>query len=217
MQELNNFKYKDFLLAIIKGDRKGGYEIIKRYLANEIEIKELYEKLIKQSLYKLGELWERNKISVATEHMATAITESLLNSLLEYVVTEEKVGKTAIVACVENEYHELGLKMVSDIFEMNGWDTHFLGANVPSNELVKFAKIVNPDIFALSLSIYSNLPILEKMIIQIRKQFPDKLVMVGGQAFNNGGRVLFDKYQNVFYLESLSETELFIKKVVEIK
>ena len=128
---INDFKDKDFLLALLNGDRRKSYQMVEQYLQNDITVKELYEQYIKETLYRVGILWEHNKISVVSEHIATAITESILNSLFEKIVSENRVGKTAIVACVENEYHQIGIKMVADIFEMNGWDTHFLGLMYP--------------------------------------------------------------------------------------
>ncbi len=210
---INEFKYKDFLLALINGDRKQSYHFVDQYLKEDISIKELYDEYIKETLYRVGELWEHNKISVATEHLATAITESILNSLFEKIVSENRAGKTTIVACVEHEYHQVGIKMIADIFEMNGWDTHFLGANVPVNELIDFAKDKKPDIFALSLSIYFHLPIFEKMITKITEAFPDIPIIAGGQAFRHGGLEVIRKFPIVKYLKNLDETESFIKNI----
>ena len=54
-----------------------------------VSIKIIYEKLFKISLYKIGELWEYNKISVATEHLASAIVESILNENYLQIISEE--------------------------------------------------------------------------------------------------------------------------------
>lgn len=206
-----NFKHKDLLLALINGNRKNSSQIISNHLDQNIPIKKLYEENIKESLYKIGELWEHNQISVATEHLATAITESILNSLFEKVVSDKRVGKTAIVACVENEYHQVGIKMIADIFEMNGWDTHFLGANVPVKELIKFARLQTPNIFALSLSIYFHLPVLEIMIKELTEAFPKTPIVVGGQAFRHGGLDVIQKYPEVEYFSNFDEVESYIK------
>ena len=40
------------------------------------------------------------------------------------------------VACVAGEQHELGGRTLADVFELNGWRTSFLGANLPARELV---------------------------------------------------------------------------------
>ncbi|MEE4197047.1 MAG: cobalamin-dependent protein [Bacteroidales bacterium] len=210
---IKDFKYKDFLLALLDGNRKQSFQIVEHYLERGITVKELYEEYIKKTLYRVGELWEHNKISVASEHLATAITESILNSLFEKIVSEKRVGKSAIVACVENEYHQVGIKMIADVFEMNGWDTHFLGANVPVDELVAFAKAKDASIFALSLSIYFHLPVLEKMLEKITEAFPETSVIVGGQAFRHGGLEVVQKYPTVKYFKNLEDTESFIKKI----
>ena len=103
--------------------------------------------------------------------------------------------------------------MISDIFEMNGWNAHFLGANVPTAELIAFTKINNPDVLAISLSIYFHLPILENMIQMIRKEFPILPILVGGQAFQHGGQQVLLKYENVIYKPDLNSTELYIKSL----
>ena len=202
---------KEFLKALISGNRSKCSELSKIYLNNDDSIKVLYETIIKKSLYEVGELWEYNKISVATEHLASAIVEGILNEFYFKIISGHKINKTVVVSCVENEFHQIGIKMISDVFEMNGWNAYFLGANTPTNELISFAKAIKPDIFAISLSIYFHLPILEKMIPIIRKEFPELPILVGGQAFRHGGQEILLKYENVIYKPDLNSTELFIK------
>lgn len=205
----------DFLKALLSGNRREGSEIIRQFVENKYSIPELYESVIKNSLYQVGELWEFNKITVADEHVATAVTESLLNELYQQIISGKRTGKKVVVACAENETHQVGIKMVADIFEMNGWDAYFLGANVPTGELIKYIHQVQPQVVALSVSIYFHIPVLEKMITEIRKEFPELKILVGGQAFKHGGEEIFKKYQDVLYLPDLHSIELFIKKLNE--
>lgn len=206
-----DFDNSDFLNSLLIGNRNNCSKIIHEQLDNQTSIKELYENEIKTALYKIGELWEFNKISVATEHLVSAIVEAILNELYHKVISKDKNNKKVIVACVENEFHQIGIKMVSDIFELNGWNTYFLGANSPTNELISFAKIIKPDIIAISLSIYFNLPVFETMIQKLRAEFPDLLILVGGQAFRKGGQDVINKYSKVTYLPDLNSIYLFIK------
>ncbi|MCF8297341.1 MAG: cobalamin-dependent protein [Saprospiraceae bacterium] len=210
---MTDFSHKEFLGYLISGNCNKCSNIAHDFLSKGMSIIELYEEIFKKALYDVGELWEYNKISVATEHLASAIVEGLLNELYTYVASQEKTNKIVLVACVEEEHHQIGIKMIGDIFEMNFWDSYFLGANTPVNELIKYAKLTNPNIIALSLSIYFHLPILEKMIIQIRKEFPDLLILIGGQAFKHGGEEILSKYQNVILKKNLIDTEEFIKKL----
>jgi methanogenic corrinoid protein MtbC1 len=203
--------HKEFLNVLISGNRSKSSELARNYLNQGISIEVLYETIIKMALYEVGELWEYNKISVATEHLASAIVEGILNELYFKIISGDKINKTVIASCVESEFHQIGIKMISDVFEMNGWNSYFLGANTPTNELISFSKTIKPDIVAISLSIYFHLPILEKMIPIIRKEFPELPILVGGQAFRYGGQDILLKYENVIYKPDLNSTKLFIR------
>lgn len=207
-------KQKEFLDFLIKGDHTTCSKMAQDIL-NASTLNNLYEHILKKSLYDVGEMWEYNKISVATEHLSSAIVETILNEFYSSIISKEKINKTVIVACVENEFHQIGIKMINDIFEVNGWNSYFLGANTPTNELINYAKSINTDMIAISLSIYFHLPILEKMIQEIRKEFPVLPILVGGQGFRHGGKNILLKYDNVIYQPDLKTTELFIQKSTE--
>lgn len=202
---------RDFLRSLLAGNRGECSRIIHDHLNNQLSIPDVYEKVIRNSLYEIGELWELNKISVATEHLASAIVESILNELYLTIMHNDNSKKRVVVACVENEFHQIGIKMVSDVFEMNGWNSFFLGANTPTIELISFVEFIKPFMLAISLSIYSYIPILERMIQKIRDDMPELTILVGGQAFQRGGQDMIANYPNVFYLPDLNSIDSFIK------
>ncbi|WP_125869939.1 cobalamin B12-binding domain-containing protein [Williamwhitmania taraxaci] len=144
---------KEFLALLISGNRLACSEFIHEYSKKQT-IQELYEDIIKKALYEVGELWENNKISVATEHLASSIVEAILNELYGKVISEKRINKKVVVACIESEFHQIGIKMISDVFEMNGWNSYFLGANTPIHDLIEFTRKIKPDFLAISLSIY---------------------------------------------------------------
>ena len=205
-------KQKDFLHFLINGDHAMCSSLAKDFL-KENTLSNLYENIFKKSLYDVGELWELNKVSVATEHLSSAIIEAIINEFYANIISKNKINKTVIVACVEYELHQIGIKMISDIFEINGWNSFFLGANTPTKELIAFVKTMKVDMLAISMSIYFHLPFLENMIQQIRKEFPALSILVGGQAFVHGGQSVLRKYENVIYQPDLKSTESFIKKI----
>jgi len=101
--------------------------------------------------------------------------------------------------------------MVADVFEANGWNSYFLGANTPTDELISFSKTMRPDVFAVSMSLYFHLPQLELMFQKIRAEFPEIPILVGGQAFSRGGMGVIEKYVNVWYLKDLYSIDTHIK------
>ena len=211
MKTINETKYQKYLSALLVGDRRFCTTNIQEAREIKTPIKNIYEQLFQRSLYKVGELWEYNKISVAVEHMATSITEGLMNQLYAETISQKRVGKKVIICSVENELHQVGGKMVTDIFEMNGWDGHYLGANTPTNELLSFIRQTKPDLVGLSLNIFYNIRNLGKMIKAIRNEFGQLPILIGGQGLKFGSASIADSYPEVTYISSLDELEHFIK------
>ncbi len=206
--ELQN-SYLDALLA---PDKHQALKIIDTYIKQGNMVTSAYENIIKPSLYRVGELWETNVISVAQEHVATAVTEDVMNFLIHYIISEKRTDKTILLGCVENEYHQVGIKMVADMFESVGWSTHFLGSNTPTKELIRYAKTINPSVIALSASIYFNMAVLRKMATEITNALPDIIILAGGQAFRHGGKQLFQDTRNLIIIENLFSLQEYITK-----
>jgi len=158
----------------------------------------------------VGELWEMNKITVATEHLATTITLALFQLVYPRVFAVERVGKTAIVCCTPDEHHHIGARMVSDICELHGWDSHFVGSHTPVADLCEMVTEKRPDFLGVSLTLYSNIGNLLHLLYAVRAIAPDLPVLVGGQAFRSGGLDILDGFTGVFYHHSLDAFEYFL-------
>ena len=202
-----NELYQTYLNSLLKGDKEKCLHIVTTLLEDKIEIRELYTELFQKSMYRVGELWEINEISVAREHLATTITESMLSITYPHLFTGLQSAKKAIISCTANEYHQLGGKMVADIFELHGWDTHFLGVNTPINELLTCIDEIKPDLIGLSLAVYFNIAALEATLAAIHAHFNKLDILVGGHAFIWGGTGVLKKYPGTNYLESLAQLE----------
>lgn len=199
--------YEQYLNLLLEGKRVACGRIVQDLLDQGIEIKTLYTDLFQRSLYKVGELWETNKITVAKEHLATAITEGLLNLIYPtlFETEQERKDKKVVISCAAEEYHQIGGKMVADIFEIHGWDGHFLGANTPLDHMLAYIQDTQPDIVGLSLSVYFNMPSLQTELDAVRSEFNSLDIFVGGQAFRWGGIDLVKKYPSTHYIQSLDD------------
>lgn len=202
--------YQDYLQALLAGQRAECRNIAQTLLDGKIAIKRLYSDLFQRSMYEIGDLWENNRITVANEHLATSITESLLNLVYPSVFATDRIGKKAVISCSANEFHQVGGKMVADLFELNGWDGHFLGANTPPEDMARFIDDVQPDVVGLSLSIMSNIKHLKRCIEILKSNFPDLNLLVGGQAFRWGGADIIKKFKNTDLISSMDDLEKMI-------
>lgn len=204
---------QNFLQNLLKGNRANCSAIAHQYLEQNHSIKDLYETVFKVALYEVGRLWETNQITVATEHLATAITEGILNELFEQIISKKRYPKKVVVACVENEQHQVGIKMVADVFEMKGWESFFLGTGIPTSELIKFIRETQPQILAISLSIYFNFANLLKMLENLRAEFPYLQIILGGQAFNHMSDKAIIRQENLVILPDLYLLEKYIETI----
>ena len=211
LDESENEAYQQYLVALLAGDRRRCREEFEARLAAGTDLRVLYQDLVQRSLYDVGSLWERGQVSVATEHLATAITESLLNLVYPRLFTQPRTGKAAVVTCAANEYHQIGGKMVADTFELAGWRGYFLGANTPVRDLIALIREKQPDVVALSLTVYVGLETLLDTAAEVRSQFPTLAIIVGGQAFRWGGRERAEQIAGVRYVPSLAELDAWMK------
>ena len=199
-------KYNTLLL---QGNRKEASDIILKTVENGIPIKDIYIHVFQRSQYEIGRLWLDNKITVAKEHFCSAATQQIMSQLYPYIFNTDRIGKTMIAANVGKELHEIGIRMVSDFFEMEGWDTYYLGANTPANTIIKAIEENNADILGLSIAIPHHISSLRQAIIEIREKYDDKIkIMIGGYALKELGTNYKDFFADGYASDANKAIEL---------
>lgn len=175
-----------YLAALRAGDRRGALAVVDAARAAGLDLATLYLEVFQPSLREIGLLWQDNQISVAEEHLATAVTQIAMARLYDGVCgTAVPNGRTLLAACAATERHEVGLRMVCDLLELEGWDARYLGAAVPEDSLVDMVLSRQPDAVALSASIAPHLPQLRALIRAVRAACGTAapFIVVGGRPF----------------------------------
>lgn len=178
-----------YLDALRAGDGPGAYRIAARALREGMDVPALYEQVVAPAMHEIGALWEKGALSVADEHRATELTNRVLAALrpspaIEAGVERARAGtrSRALLAAVEGERHALGCRMAADILEDNGFDTIYLGADVPTGALLQAVAVTKPDLVVLAATLPELAPRLEEVAAAARKARPGVEVLVGGQA-----------------------------------
>ena len=175
-----------FLSLLLHGDSEGCLKLADQSIQTAEDLKHFYLDVVWPAMVKIGQLWESNQISVAEEHLATAIVGRVMAALYprfsQFTVTRGR----ALVSAGPNELHEVGARMVADFMEMDGWDVTYLGANTPAGELFDFLKQHETFVVALSVATVFNLDNCRRLILMIKEttEVREVKVMVGGFAFN---------------------------------
>jgi methanogenic corrinoid protein MtbC1 len=131
-------------------------------------------------MYRIGGRWERGEISVADEHLATAISNRVMGAVYESLVTELPVSKERVlIAAVEGDQHVMGLRMVADVLEGAGYETLYLG-ETPLVDLLPFISTHAPRVIALGATGPWSAQQLRDTVCAIRSNMPSIPIVLGG-------------------------------------
>jgi MerR family transcriptional regulator, light-induced transcriptional regulator len=171
---------------LLAGKREEALSVIMNAYHSGVPIKDLYMHVFQPVQMESGRLWQTNKISVAQEHFCTAATQLVMSRLYPYLFTGERKDLTFMGTCVGRELHEIGIRMISDYFEMEGWNSYYIGANIPNREVVKAVKEYQPDLLGLSTTITYHIKEVKELIETVREdeECGNTKIIVGGLPFN---------------------------------
>jgi MerR family transcriptional regulator, light-induced transcriptional regulator len=174
------------LLLDMRSDE--AYMFVSKKIEGGMTLRNVYLTVFQPTLYTVGELWHQGKISVAKEHYVTAAIQHIIGKLYPILFSNtERTKHTVTAVCAGDELHEIGMRMVADFFEMAGWDTVFLGSNLPVEMVISHLEERPTDLLAVSATTSSNLLDLKELISKVKSHptLHDRKIMVGGKIFND--------------------------------
>jgi len=179
---------RTYLDALLARDVEAARRAVDGALAAGVPVADIYLGVLQPALYEVGRCWAVGDFSVADEHSATAVTQSVLGMLGPRMRTAPKDGRLAVVTGSPEERHALGIQMVADFLEGDGWEVLNLGAATPAPDLARLADDERPDIVALSTATPAGLPGAAEAVGALRGLEPQPLVVLGGQLWQGPAR-----------------------------
>jgi MerR family transcriptional regulator, light-induced transcriptional regulator len=178
---------RTYLDALRANDAAGAYRVASRAFAEGVSPATLYQSVITPAMHELGRLWEKGAITIADERLATVLTHQVLGALRPPAFADQdfeadSTKPRAMLAAVQGEQHALGLRMAADLLEDLGFQTLYLGADVPTEALLQAVEELSPDLLGLSATMPGSTPRLEDTVARMSGAHPRLSVMVGGQA-----------------------------------
>ncbi len=209
-ETIPEYIYIKYEKALLEGDKFLCFSTVDSLLSSDAPLKDVYIGIFQRSMYNVGRLWQNNEISVSVEHIASGITSDLITLCYGRAAFSDRKDKKAVISCVTNEMHQIGSRMVADYIESNGWDTHFVGSDMPADHLADFVRNERPDLVGLSLTMFFNIGLLVSMIKRLRERKFQGPILVGGQGFSWGGIEHIKDMKDVFYVNSLDGLEQYL-------
>ena len=165
---------------LIDGDIQSSVKIYEEY----IEIfspGDFFDKILRPVMYKIGEDWANNIISIATEHVASNVAQTLVKIIMDKVTGN--ANKKKILICVPlGEEHHLGCDVLETYLSIKRFKVYNIGTSIPTESILSFIEYNNPDIVLVSITLEDNIAAGQRLVKKIKEQY-DIPILVGGFAF----------------------------------
>lgn len=178
-QQLVSKLQKDIFSSLTKGDLDKTLEIFEVY-SKTFPIESFYEKILNPTMYKIGDLWEANKLGVATEHVASNIANELVSNIIQKTSKLDHKGKV-LICTPSGEEHSLGCRVIESFLQNKGFRVFNLAPSAPAESVITFVQEHSPDVVLVSITIEDNVKTGQRLVTKIQREC-EIPILVGGQA-----------------------------------
>jgi len=182
----------EYLTALLRGSRRDAQQLVLDAIDAGASLRDVYRHVFEPVQQEIGRLWQLNQVSVAQEHFCTAATQHVMTQLYGRIFTgAERSERRAVAMCVGGELHEVGLRIITDLLELEGWQTWYLGASVPPAAAVQLCVDQRADVLLVSATLPPHIASVAEVIrlFRARPELAAAKVIVGGRAFRNAAGV----------------------------
>jgi len=167
---------------LTEGDIQSSVKIYEEYM-KIFDPSEFFDKILRPVMYKIGEDWADNKISIATEHVASNVAQTLVKIIMDKV--SGSANKKKILVCVPlGEEHHLGCDVLETYLSIKGFKVYNIGTSIPTESILSFIEYNKPDIVMVSITLGDNISAGQRLVKKIKEQYGIP-ILVGGFAFQS--------------------------------
>lgn len=210
--------YNKFMEYLEREDKEGAvFYAISLLEENKLDVITLYRDILTPGLNNMICNFTEKEVCIWKEHVRSSIVRTIIECSYPYVIKKRdkngisKRDERVVVICPQEEYHEIGARMVADVYTLNGFDTIFVGANTPKEDFVSVINVISPKYVVISVTNYYNIVNAEKAIKKIRETVNYGLeIIVGGFAFISN-KDIYKKIGADYLMNTFEEIEDFLK------
>ena len=180
-----------------------------------------YERLLTPVMYKVGDLWSKGILDVATEHVCSNAAHSLIKIINEKVSRQKQPStevKKILLCTPEGEMHSLGCMVIESVLMSKGYSVLNIAPSVPSTSVISFANKLEPDLVIISITLTENLHAANRLINDILSTKADHPpILLGGAGISSVKKIQGNKVAGVKFLKDvpLSGILLSIKESIK--
>jgi signal transduction histidine kinase len=174
-----------FVFALRTQGPDAGLRFVRELMASGFTLADVYLDVLQASQNEIGRLWQLNKITVAEERYCSAATQVVMAQLRPQVFGPSGNRPAVVIGCVSGELHETGVRRVCDVLQLESFNAFFLGAHLPTHDLVDFVAEKQARVVGLSATVAPQLGRLEAAIRALREdpRTTSAQIVVAGYPF----------------------------------
>lgn len=173
---------KEILNNLIDGERDAVFKIYEIFTKGATPV-DFFDKILKPVMYEVGDLWAANKLSVASEHIASNIAHDLVKIVGERISRSD--GRAKILLCTPpGEEHNLGCNILESFLQSKRYKVFNLSPSAPAEDVIDFIRNDKPDLVLVSITLDDNIKPGQRFVKKLTEKY-DMPVFVGGLALTD--------------------------------
>ena len=182
--------YTAFRAALEAMDKPRCVQLARQLLeANAHDIVGLYTKILAPVLNSMTDSESGHPAAIWREHVRSGIVRTVIECCYPFVLAERAARQTTadkgkgVIVSPTDEFHELGARMGSDFFTLQGYEAIYVGANTPKAELLQGLALEKPAYVVINAVNFYNLFKIKKIVAEIKERLPGQRILASGNAF----------------------------------
>ena len=210
---LEGQEFTDAAMRAVRALDASGLEDILERAAMTLGVPDFLETVAAPTLEEIGQGWTDRSVSVAQEHMATAVFRRVLGWMLGVYQTTGAAHRL-VVATPPGERHELGALMAAVSAAAEGWNVTYLGPDLPVEELLAAIGQTRAEAMALSLVQPGDERGVLSVLREIQAGLPPRVALLLGGAGAQSFQAEIES-AGVHLIDSLAELRVALKRIAE--
>jgi MerR family transcriptional regulator, light-induced transcriptional regulator len=206
-------EFTDAAMRAVRALDASGLEDVLERAAMTLGVPDFLETVAAPTLEEIGHGWSDRSVSVAQEHMATAVFRRVLGWMLGVYQTTGAAHRL-VVATPPGERHELGALMAAVSAAAEGWNVTYLGPDLPVEELLDAIGQTRAEAMALSLVQPGDERGVLSVLREIQAGLPPRVALLVGGAGAQSFQAEIES-AGVHLIDSLAELRAALQRIAE--
>ncbi len=182
---------QEFLDAVLAGDADRAWQRL-HIVSPGAPADRLVVDRILPALSTIGMQWERHRLEIFAEHLATQAIQRILDRLAVGLprAPSPSGSRVALLACPPGDSHTLIPLALSVFLAAQGWQTRNLGGGLPAGQIAAAAQALRPQAVFLTMPLLLQLDAVLEVVGLLRHLQPAPSIVVGGPGSRPAREVL---------------------------